>query len=454
MVASCSCGITRGHIWGEDLSMARPPRLAPVRQELIQLLASARMSPLDDAPRLVTADWLEENGDASDRDRAAFIRLQCYHSRKDALGRRKRDLSDQEHNLLVRNWDTWLGPLTNLARGDNVRFTRGLIDLVTQSPNDLLKRGATNALLSEQAAWVDELTLHNVSSTDFERILKLPLTGQIGGLIASSSGLDAIACQALARCENLIGLHTLDLNYNSISDEGATALASSPYLGNLHHLDLWECSIGPEGAQALAGMRSPARPHWINLGGNHIGEVGIRALASSPILENVRRLLIWGNQIRNTGLQHLVRTPFLQSIEELYINENELGLQGMRYLASWSALSNVRTLSIWGNRRISRTGGTILCEAPMNNMQMLLLTGNHIGDESVVALANNPTVKQLRQLDLSQNRLTDEGVRALLDSPHLVELENLNLSGNSDISEALMQECEDRFEMEVRDQVP
>jgi hypothetical protein len=72
----------------------------------------------------------------------------------------------------------------------------------------------------------------------------------------------------------------------------------------------------------------------------------------------------------------------------------------------------------------------------------------------LLRLANNPTVKQLRQLDLSQNRLTDEGVRALLDSPHLVELENLNLSGNSDISEALMQECEDRFEMEVRDQVP
>mgnify|MGYP002782208764 FL=1 len=57
------------------------------------LLTTARMSPLDDTARLIVADWLEENGDDSDRDRATFIRLQCEHARKDAVGRRRRDLT-------------------------------------------------------------------------------------------------------------------------------------------------------------------------------------------------------------------------------------------------------------------------------------------------------------------------------------------------------------------------
>lgn len=37
--------------------------------------------PADDTPRLVFADWLQENGDASDRDRAEFIRLQIQIAR-------------------------------------------------------------------------------------------------------------------------------------------------------------------------------------------------------------------------------------------------------------------------------------------------------------------------------------------------------------------------------------
>src|SRR4051794_488825 len=37
------------------------------------LLAAIRQAPRDDAPRLVYADWLDENGDS---DRAEFIRLQ------------------------------------------------------------------------------------------------------------------------------------------------------------------------------------------------------------------------------------------------------------------------------------------------------------------------------------------------------------------------------------------
>ena len=47
---------------------------ASASSELQALLREARANPLDDAPRLIVADWLEEHGDT---DRAAFVRLQC-----------------------------------------------------------------------------------------------------------------------------------------------------------------------------------------------------------------------------------------------------------------------------------------------------------------------------------------------------------------------------------------
>ena len=46
-----------------------------MHRELTGLLHTARFAFADDMPRLVVADWLEEHGDESDRERAAFVRF-------------------------------------------------------------------------------------------------------------------------------------------------------------------------------------------------------------------------------------------------------------------------------------------------------------------------------------------------------------------------------------------
>ncbi len=52
-------------------SFADLPKLRP---EVAAFLAAAKDEPEDDAPRLVLADWLEENGDSTDAARAEFAR--------------------------------------------------------------------------------------------------------------------------------------------------------------------------------------------------------------------------------------------------------------------------------------------------------------------------------------------------------------------------------------------
>src|SRR5262245_61645453 len=49
---------------------------AEAHPEAVALYRAILAHPDEDTPRLVYADWLDENGDAADRRRAEFIRLQ------------------------------------------------------------------------------------------------------------------------------------------------------------------------------------------------------------------------------------------------------------------------------------------------------------------------------------------------------------------------------------------
>ncbi len=420
------------------------------RSELVSLLTAARMAPWEDTPRLIVADWLEENGDAADQARAAFVRQQVKRSAKLKFGKRDREPSREEKRLLAAHKDAWLGGLPSLDDGADINWVRGLVDMRV-GMEAFVKKPARATLESEAAAWLDEVQFNGVTAARLKKFLALPVAGWVGGLIVGSNNLGGAECRLIAGAERLAGLHTLDMNYNELGDEGAAALADSPHLGNVSHLDLWICQIGPEGARALAGSRTLAPPDWLNLGGNSIGEEGARALAGSPFLSRTRRLLLWGNGIGSAGVVEMMKGP-LGPLEELYLNENRLGAPAARAIASWPGLPGLRTLSLWGNTLRAR-GGVALLSADLSSLRMLLLANNGVGDDTALALADNTRLRGLEQLDLSSNGITDAGVRALLDSPHLVKLKNLNLSGN-DISAGLTAELAERFDPSVNDEVP
>jgi uncharacterized protein (TIGR02996 family) len=108
---------------------------------LLALLEEARLSPHDDAPRLVLADWLEDHGDGA---RAEFLRLQCLSPLKAAAQERCRALLD-------RHGGAWLGPLWRWPpRG--LAWHRGLLTLRPPALGD--HRGALEAL-----PWVDTVLL-------------------------------------------------------------------------------------------------------------------------------------------------------------------------------------------------------------------------------------------------------------------------------------------------------
>src|SRR5262245_14711379 len=85
--------------------------------------------PADDTPRLVYADWLEENGEP---DRAEFIRVQIELDGLGEVGPRVAALKRREQALLAAHVAEWLKPL-RLAES-RVVFRRGFVAEVQMSP--------------------------------------------------------------------------------------------------------------------------------------------------------------------------------------------------------------------------------------------------------------------------------------------------------------------------------
>src|SRR5215471_4120084 len=83
--------------------------------------------PDDDLPRLIYADWLEEQGD---NIRAEFIRIQCELAKLPRKDSRRRELSAREIDLLAVNGGRWRDELPELKGIIWRDFERGFLGII------------------------------------------------------------------------------------------------------------------------------------------------------------------------------------------------------------------------------------------------------------------------------------------------------------------------------------
>ena len=93
-------------------SSRRTNFVTPAPPELVALLAACRARSADDLPRLVLADWLDENGQP---ERAEFARIQVEVSHPSADGVRMEKLKRREADLLAAHEDEWAGGYKSAA---------------------------------------------------------------------------------------------------------------------------------------------------------------------------------------------------------------------------------------------------------------------------------------------------------------------------------------------------
>jgi uncharacterized protein (TIGR02996 family) len=360
------------------------------RPEVLAFLQDIKQNPDDNTPRLIFADWLEENGDP----RGEFVRVQCELADCAPSDPRRPLLQKREKELFSRYRDVWLEPLLDDVASQSVRradagFHRGLLHL--RCPLDLLReREWSNWQVwstTESLAWIEGLNLSGVRAEPLRDLCATPLLSMIGLLGLELSPADYVqSVLLLANCPHLTQLAGLNLGRATLTAQDLNILSTSDVFPQLQRLELAGAAIDARGIAFLRGF--PHLSH-LDLKFNMFGDAGVTELAGLP-LHRLRSLILDSNGITDRGAMAL----------------------------SYSA--------------------------SLKELRQLSLGGNLIGSDGAAALARSPIADNLLRLNLKHNRIGAKGADGIIYSPYLQSLIVLELEGNS-IPEARRQRLRQRY---------
>jgi uncharacterized protein (TIGR02996 family) len=382
-------------------------------------------NPEDDTPRLVYADWLEENGDPK---RAEFIRVQIEAARLVEDDPMYEGLATRAEELLQRDRDNWFGDLAGarytVARGfpaslkaDALWFAeRGS---VPQYPLRHVMVRTMNAQSRLTAGLLDRLSACN----GLERITDLeayrPLIGP-GAILAFLREARVSALECLSLVGTGPGVFLLDWlahpyhqpRFDALALEGAEISGNA--IGNfealLPRLRVFSLKDVPQSASIM------------------------KALGQARDLSRLRELRL--NYVEATAerLRPILTNRTLGDLEVLDLSGNHLGV-GLVPLLTPGRFPKLRSLYLYLNG-CSPDGVRALCNAlPPSGMEALSLAYSRIGDEGAAHLAACPALSALNYADLRHCGIEDAGTMALAQGT--MRARTLLYSGNPCSPDAL-----------------
>jgi uncharacterized protein (TIGR02996 family) len=222
-------------------------------------------NPDEDAPRLIYADWLEEQGDT---DRAEFIRVQCELAQLSRRDPRRKPLVQREMDLLFRYSAAWWRELPALSHLVWRFWERGCMAAVQVNQVAALCR---QAKLVFSAAAVQTLIFWDI---------------------------DDISAGTLAQQPFLAHIRCLTVRGGNLTWRGLGHLTESPYVTGLTELRLGHLRLGDLGMEKLAQSRMLSNLQRLHVPGNGITEHGLEAILASGWMRNVTEFDLSGNQVR------------------------------------------------------------------------------------------------------------------------------------------------------------
>ena len=286
------------------------------------LLAAIAAHPLDDAPRLVFADWLDEQGGKANAARAEFIRTQCelellptYDPRYAALEKREREL--------LKAWrKEWVKPLGTKFRQD-AEFSRGFPE-----PN-----------LSDLES-VEELT--ELTEDDLRAA---PLWRYESG-VSGARELDHVL-----RWPLLPRITTFALDYERRTKAGwAKRLAACDGLRNVTELDFTACPLNVADLETILDAWTGRRLRELVVNERPIGDAGIRLIATHPATAQLRRLYAHSIRCTGRGMKAVADGPNLDRLTIATFGHNKLGEVGGKHLLRWKALPGMKELFLMNTK--------------------------------------------------------------------------------------------------------
>lgn len=438
----------------------------------------------DDSPRLVYADWLDEQGDC---ERAEFIRVQVDRARLPAWDAAQVRLRLREQALLRLHGEKWLAELPAIKGARWEGFRRGIVAEVSFTSFEAMR---ANVHACRAAAPVEAVTVRWPRRREGRRTLprvaelrELSLTGratveeEIAWLAESpqlatlrsltARGLWADALERLISSPHLASLRTLRLPSNNLGNDGLRVLTQFATTTSLEELDLSALSrherynydpiIRAAGMGLLMGWSGLARVRSLNLSGNDVSRDGLRALLRSPHASALKALSLRDgrlggqamtefasaapdlrlemldlgeNILKDLGAECIAKAPCLRELKALRLDRCEIRASGACLFAQKASfLDGLRRLDV-GHNHFGPIGLTALLERESPSLHTLRMRDNDLFDQGAEVLAGSPASNALLELDLRQNNLGPAATQALGDSPHLRGLLILRLADN------------------------
>lgn len=292
------------------------------------LLLATVANPDEDTPRLALADWLEEHGDAHDRARAEYIRLQCQiaHVKESSPSPPTIQLLAWAEDLHRQHARAWMGPLWEMT-GDGYRareFDRGLLRWWYTTAGGFLKKSQQTVLCE----WFPRLGVATLMLTEksarAKHVAQSPALGWASCLSWRRSQLNDEALQALAASPHASRISVLDIDHPHCTDSGLEALAVSTCWPNLQRLGLSDGHRGGRYTHAgvLAVLNSPHFPHLgeLNLSGTQPDAFENAAFYDNEGLRRLRQL--WrGPDVR---MRDFASCAHFTALEEVFAAEISL----------------------------------------------------------------------------------------------------------------------------------
>lgn len=448
--------------------------------------------PDDDSPRLVFADWLEENGEGP---RAELIRVQVERARLPEWEREQIPLQLRESALIAEHGERWKAELPTIEGVTWGEFRRGFVATASFASFAVLGGNARACwaaapLEAASVRWprarekidgispisrLRELTLTGTvfDEDDVAHLSNAPLLSTLRTLNAPKCDLNGEGFGFLLASPHFSQLTTLRVPLNAIGRAAVSALVESISLQSLAELDLSETgSYGRalrhgryhedpvmEAADlaALTRWSGMTRLRSLILSGNNIGKRGLRALLRSKNTTGLKSLTLRGNGLvdqdmkefsearaelqldvldlgenvlGDVGASDLALAPCLKELKVLHLDRCEMRSSGARWLTSAPFVDTLRRLNVDSNSFGPEGIYRLLAKKPPF-LHTLQIADNDLEHEGGCHLAESAGSATLLQVDLAHNRLGDQTARELAKSKRLRDLLVLRLNGNS-----------------------
>lgn len=420
--------------------MSITSRAVPMLSDRDALLSAIRANPEEDTPRLMFADWLDENGDPN---RAEFIRLQCE------LAQLADDGSDSQAVYeFLRDRDFVTRPSADWPRIDGGIHRRIALatrnnDLVMQFGRDWLPklpkryhvawdgfhRGFPYRVSLDRAKKLAEIAPRlrtatpgtTLDSSEFSpefvgRVADAGLMGWVNGLIlrgACGLGLRAWGHHPEARAVTSLRVTSYD---SGNTEEVIAALADSDHWAGLRELDLSESYIEADVAETLFGirhLRSLRRLRVGGYGGNGAWTAETLRVFAAASFDSLVTLQLNRCGMEDDATEVLAACPHLKTLRTLDLDANQIAGPGVTALLTSPHLVNVAFLGLHGNPG-TRLDADRLAAASPGGLRMFHGHGCRFRVADVRALAHCPRLHTLWYLDLDANNLGTTAVRELI----------------------------------------